>query len=166
MKAILCLLMFSISIIWKANAQCDVQTNQREDGVTIKYLRPDRVGFSDRLILAISMQTNGEQFFISTLSVFEKTAVKLKGELTLKFANNRSSTFEHYRSEITTYNGYQAVVSIFITNESGLINILNSNITMIMLQLEDNVYQTIPVKMNSSILKQHYSCLRQTLNSK
>lgn len=151
---IACILSLTIS------AQCRVQTNQRDDGVTVRYLSPDRVGYSDRLILALSMQTNGEQYFIATLSLFETNATKLKGNLTLKFANNKSSTFQHYTSELTTYKGYPATISIFIADKNGLANISNSNITMALLQLSNDIYQTVIVKMNGDILKKHYNCLK------
>jgi hypothetical protein len=106
------------------------------------------------------MQTNGKEFFVSTLSVFETNAVKLKGKLILKFANDKSSTLEHYRSEITTYNGYPATISTFLVDASGIENISSSNITMAVIQLADNVYQSVPVKMNGDILKRHYDCLK------
>jgi hypothetical protein len=159
MKAIL-LLPIIILLFYAPFSQCNVQTNQREDGVTVRYLRPDRIGFCDRLILALSMQTNGKEFFVSTLSVFETNAVKLKGKLILKFANDKSSTLEHYRSEITTYNGYPATISTFLVDASGIENISSSNITMAVIQLADNVYQSVPVKMNGDILKRHYDCLK------
>lgn len=156
----LALLSISLFLSLYISGQCRILTNQREDGVTVRYLRPDRIGFGDKLILALSMQTNGEQYFVATLSVFESNAIKLKGNLTLKFENNKSTTLEHYNSEITTYNGYPATVSIFVAGNTDLLNISSSNITMALLQLADNVYQTIPVKMNGDILKKHYNCLK------
>ena len=147
-------------VMGKANAQCNVQVNQRDDGVTVRYLRPDRIGFTDKLMLALSMQTNGEQFFVSTLSVFQTSAVKLKGNLTLKFTNNKSSTLKHFHSEITTFNGLPATVSIFIADANCLNNISNSNVKMTMVQLSNNIFQTISVKMNEDILMKHYECLK------
>lgn len=144
----------------KISAQCRVQTNQRDDGITVRYLSPDRIGISDKLILALSMQTNGEQFFIATLSLFESNAQKLKGNLTLKFSNNKSSTFQHYTSELATFKGYPAAISIFIVDKNGLANISRSNITMAMLQLSDGVYQNVIVKINEDILRKHYNCLK------
>ena len=93
-------------------------------------------------------------------NVFETNATKLKGNLTLKFANNKSSTFQHFTSELTTYKGYPATISIFIADKNGLANISNSNITMALLQLSNDVYQTVIVKMNGDILKKHYNCLK------
>ena len=142
------------------SAQCNVQTNERDDGVTVRYLRPDRIGFSDKLMLALSMQTNGEQFFVVTLSVFETTAIKLKGNLTVKFANNKSSTLEHFTSEITTFNGYPATMSIYTADLNDLQNISASNIKMVLLQLDNGIFQTVPAKMNADILKKHYNCLK------
>jgi hypothetical protein len=159
MKSLLTVVFFTF-LYAQISAQCNIQTNQRDDGVTVRYLRPDRVGFSDRLFLALSMQTNGEDFFVSTISVFEKDAIKLKGNLTLKFANNKSSTLKHFRSEITTFNGYPATLSIFLADKNDLINISNSNITIAMIQLADDVYQAVIIKMNADILIKQYNCLK------
>lgn len=159
MKGIFLLTIASL-ISLSISAQCKVQTNQRDDGVTVSYLSPERIGFSDKLILALSMQTNGELFFVTTLSIFETNAIKLKGNLTLKFENNKSSTFQHYTSQLTTYKGFPATISIFIADKNGLTNISNSNVTMAMLQLSNDVYQSIIVKMNGDILKKHYYCLK------
>lgn len=142
-------------------AQCNVQVNSRDDGTTVRYLRPDRVGFSDRFILALSMQTNGAQFFVCTLSVFESNSIKLKGNLVLKFENNKSATFEHYTSELTTYNGYPATVSIFKADAVDLATIAASNIKIAMVNLVDNTFQTVSVRMNADILKKQYNCLKQ-----
>ena len=144
----------------QASAQCEVQTNQREDGVTVRYLRPERVGYTDQLMLALSMQTNGSDFFVVALSIFQTEAIKLKGNLTLKFNNNKSVTLQHYRSEITTFNGLPATMSIFNVGKNALANISTSNIHTAMLQLSNNVFQVVNVKMNSNILKTHYNCLK------
>ena len=62
-------------------AQCNVQTNERDDGVTIRYIRPDRVGLCDRFVLGLSMQTNGQQFYVMALTIFETTAARLQDKL-------------------------------------------------------------------------------------
>lgn len=158
MKSLIAIFMMSIFSL-QSSSQCRVLKNEREDGVTVRYLKPDRIGHSDKLMLALSMQSNGEQYFVSTLSVFEYSAIKLRGNLTLKFDNQKSSTLEHYNSQITTFNGYPATVSVFIADKNDLENISSSNLSLAMLELESGVYQTVPVKMNEAILKNHYSCL-------
>ncbi|SIT25082.1 hypothetical protein SAMN05421788_106237 [Filimonas lacunae] len=161
MKAIFLTTILSIFFSMLLKAQCDVQVNDRDDGTTVRYMRPDRVGYSDRFILAFSMQTNGVQFCVCTLSVFESNSIKLKGNLILKFDNNKSATFEHYTSELTTYNGYPATISIFLADAIDLATIASSNIKIAMVNLADNTFQTVSVKMNSDILKKQYNCLKQ-----
>lgn len=141
-------------------AQCRVQSNEQDDGVTIKYLRPDRIGRSDKFMFAVSLQTDGNIFYVATLSVFEFKAEKLKGNMVLKFLNNKSSTLEHYTSSITTFNGYPATISVFKADENDIKNISSSNLKYAMVQMKNNVFQNVSVIMNSDILKQHYNCLK------
>ena len=142
-------------------AQCKVQFNKDDNGITMRYIAPDRVGHSDKLFLGLSMQANDEQYFVATISIFETNAIKLKGNLVLKFSNNKSSTFQHLKSEYTTFNDYPAVISIFNTSDNSLSNITNSNIQMAVVQLENGLLQSVPVVMNSGILKNQYLCLRE-----
>jgi len=107
------------------------------------------------------MQTNGKDYFVATLSVFETNAEKLKGNLVLFFDNKKSSTLELYRSEITSIKGSPAAICIFVADANDLANISTSNVRMALLQLEDNTYQNVGVKINGDILKQHYSCLKK-----
>ena len=144
----------------QSHAQCNVQTNIREDGTTVKYLSPDRVGLNDKIAIGLAMQTNGEQFFVTTLTIFEKDAKRLTGTMTLKFANNKSSTFEHYKSEFTTFKGMPATISIFICDENDLQNISSSNVTIVMVQLDNGEYQAVKAELNSDILKKYYNCLK------
>lgn len=153
-------IIFIILISKQISAQCDIQTNNREDGVTVKYLRPERIGFSDKLLLALSMQTADEQYFVCTLSIFEKESIKLKGDLIIKFTNNNSSTLELSNSILTTFNNYPATISIYMADSNDLINILSANISMVSLQLQNNIFQVVVAKKNADILKKQYSCLR------
>lgn len=142
-------------------AQCRVQSNEREDGVTIRYLRPDRIGRSDKFMFAVSLQTDGKLYYVATLCVFEFKAEKLQGNMVLKFANNKSSTFAHFQSSITTFNGYPATISIFVADENDIKNISSSNLKYAMMQMESNVYQNVSVIMNGDLLKKQYACLTQ-----
>ncbi|MCB0741157.1 MAG: hypothetical protein KDB92_08945 [Chitinophagaceae bacterium] len=144
----------------QAVAQCTVQTINRDDGMTVRYLSPERVGYSDELLLMLSMQTVGETYNICVVSIFEKEALKLKGNLSIKFNDNSLSVFKHYTSIFTTFNGLPATLSIFVVdNKSDLLNIAHSEINFIGVQLENGVYQAIKPKMNANVLRKQYNCL-------
>jgi hypothetical protein len=144
-----------------AQNQCDIKTNNRDDGTVIRYLRPDRIGYSDYLILALSLQTNGQSFYVAALSVFQNEAHRLTGTLNLGFHNNNSSRLEMYRSELTTYNGHPASLTIFEADENDLKNIGQSSLKFVLLKLDNGINQTVNIKMNENILKYHFLCLTQ-----
>jgi hypothetical protein len=47
-------------------AQCNVKTTNRPDGVVVKYLNPELVGKGSNCELGLSVQTNGNSFFLTT----------------------------------------------------------------------------------------------------
>jgi hypothetical protein len=159
MKIIITLILSLLSSIF-LNAQCRVQTNQRDDGAIIKYMSPDRIGKADKLFMGASMQTNGTEFYVATISIFPNVSENLTGTITIKFTNNKSSILEHVSSQSTTFNGYPATLSIFYADKNDLANINTANISMILLKLESGILQTVAVKMNSDILKKQYNCLK------
>ena len=144
-----------------AQTRCDVKTNNRDDGTSIRYLRPDRIGYSDYLILALSLQTNGQSYYVAALSVFQNESHRLIGSLILGFNNDNSCRLESYKSELTTYNGYTASITIFEADEKDLKGINQSNLKFAVVKLDNGVSQTITVKMNDSILRSHLKCLTQ-----
>ncbi len=141
-------------------SQCNVQTNRRDDGAIIRYLSPDRIGKCDKFFMGASLQTNGSEFYVATVSVFPTQARNLTGTMTINFSNNKSSVLEHISSQETTFNGYPATLSIFFADENDLKNIKSSSLKYLLVQLDNNIYQTVIVKMNSDILQKQYKCLK------
>lgn len=159
MKYIL-LLLTLIAVNFYSFAQCRIQTNEREDGITVKYMSPDRIGRADKFYMGVSMQTNGREFYVVTLSVFPTKAQDLTGKMTIKFANNKSSVLEHISSHETTFNGYPATISIYNADNNDLKVISSSNLKYIMVQLDNGIFQTVIVELNYDILKRQYNCLK------
>lgn len=144
----------------EAPKNCRVQTNNRSDGAVIRYLSPDRIGKCDKFYMAVSMQTNGSQYYIATISVFPEHAQNLVGDLTIMFDNKNSATFKNVNSRVTTYNGYPATFSIFLADSYAIKNIESANLKYLLVRLDDNTYQNVLVDVNSNILKTHYDCLK------
>ena len=115
MKTKYILLLFILSLFSKYSfSQCNVKKLERDDGVTIQYTRPDRIGYCDKFVLGLSMQTNGKDFFVVALCLFETNVEKLKGDLVLFFNNEKSSRLQFYGSELTTVKGTPATMNTFI----------------------------------------------------
>ena len=157
---ILLAIFVGLSISITSHAQCDVQKLNRADGVTVRYMRPDRVGISDKMMLSLSVQTNGEQFFVVALSIFQSKAVNMKGSMTIQLENDKSITLQHFTSQPTTFGKFPATNSIYTLKEADLAMISASDIKSVTLQLESGETDTITPKANADILKVQYSCLK------
>ena len=149
-----------VALATKTNAQCNVKILERDDGVTVHYTRPDKIGYCDKFFLGLSMQTNGKDYFVVALCIFENNSEKLMGDFILFFENNKNSRIHLYRSELTTAQGLPATMNIFLVDENGLKNISSSNIKMATAQLDDGVYQSIKIIANADKLKTDYACLK------
>ena len=141
-------------------AQCDVQKLNRPDGVTVRYMRPDRVGISDKMMLSLSVQTNGAQFFVVAMSIFQAKAVNMKGSMTIQFDNDKSITLQHFASQPTTFGKFPATNSIYTLKEDDLPIITSADIKSVTLQMESGETDTITPKANADILKVQYACLK------
>ncbi len=157
------LLFFSLLVTFitgTAIAQCDVKKLDRPDGVTVRYMQPDRVGISDKMMLSLSVQTNGSQFFVVALSVFQAKAVNMKGTMTIQFDNDKSITLQHFASQSTTVGKFPATNSIYTVGTDDLPVISVADIKSVTLQMEGGETVSITPKANADILKRQYTCLK------
>ena len=159
MKILLTIFLLLI-ISFTGMAQCDVQKLNRADGVTVRYMKPNRVGISDKMMLSLSVQTNGAQFFVVALSIFQTKAVNMKGTMTIQFENEKSITIPHFASQSTTFGKFPATNSIYTLGENDLPVIAETDIKSVTLQMEDGEMVTIVPKANADILKVQYTCLK------
>ena len=160
MRYLLFICFLNLFCLTEIYSQCRIQTNQRDDGATIRYMSPDRIGRADKFFMGASMQTNGIDFYVATISIFPNNAENLSGIMTIQFANSKSSKLEHISSQPTTFHGYPATLSIFYADTNDLKNIATSNMKMVMVRLQDGTLQLVKVSMNSNILEAQYKCLK------
>ncbi len=161
-KYILCILI-TLTNFTTSSAQCNVKKNQRDDGTTIYYTRPDRIGYCDKFFLGLSMQTDGTNYYLCAVCIFQSNPQNLKDKLTLFFNNNKSSTLQYYKSEETTMQNMPAVLNIFKLDANALNNISNSTLKMVMGRLNSGLIQDVPIMFNANKLQLDYSCLKSNL---
>jgi len=149
-----------ITISLTAYTQCDVQKMNRADGTTVRYIKPDRVGISENMMLSLSVQTNGSKYFVMVLSVFQKSAVNLKGKLKIQLDNSKSVILDHFTSQATSFGKFPATNSVFPLSDTDLPLIAAADITVVTLQLESGEEITITPMANADILKKQYNCLK------
>jgi len=159
MKILLTTLL-GLIISFASIAQCDVQKLNRPDGVTVRYMKANRVGISDKIMLSLSMQTNGAQFFVVALSIFQAKAMNMKGTMTIQFENDKSITIQHFASQPTTFGKFPATNSIYTLGENDLPVVSEADIKSVTLQMEDGEMVIITPKANADILRVQYTCLK------
>ena len=58
-----------IVIVLETSGQCNVQTLNRPDGVVVKSMPAELIGKTSKQEVALSIQTNGEFFYLATIQL-------------------------------------------------------------------------------------------------
>jgi len=157
-------LILSIILIYSysVRSQCNVQTTERSDGITIRYLRPELVGKGTKCELGLSIQHNGELYTINTVVRYLNTAAKkVKGDLKIKLANNISIEPKLFRTELATQNNEQLGLGVYILTDTDVQKLKKSLIKIVVFQEVDGINQIVIPNTNTDVAQRHIKCLEQ-----
>ena len=113
---ILILLMSLITL--KGYSQCNVKTNNRSDGVTVKYINPEMVGKGTGCELGVSITTNGTDYYFNTTVLYFTTPVKSTGTLMIELSNNQSLNLTLYTSELATIKNSEVSANVYLLSKT------------------------------------------------
>lgn len=137
---------------------CNIQTTNRLDGTTVKYIKPDLVGLGNNCELGLGIQTNGQDFFLVTYVRYFNQAKKIIGNLGIKLLNGQSIELRLYKSELSTIQNENIGTSIFILKDSDINILKDSWIKVAVFQESNNINQIIPLNQNFDILERQLNC--------
>ena len=144
------------SRVW---SQCNVQSNKRPDGVTIKFARPELLSKNDKAELGITLQTDGKSYYLGTvvrfLGAYSKKSV---GSLTIRYSNNSSSILKLTESSLSYNRGSNVGIALYklLLNDIKLIKA--NSLKTIYFKTEDNLIHLFKVSSNNIMVKQ-INCL-------
>ena len=141
------------------NAQCNCETINRDDGVTITTCEPAPVGGDQNLEIAISMITNGNDYFLSLNIIFESSPQKATGNLMIRFSDNNMLNFTAVNSQMTFIGGREMAQSIYLIDDFVIDNLKQKDIYTVSFRLEDQTLRTYEAHDNKDIIKRHLRCL-------
>lgn len=140
-------------------AQCNCETINRDDGMNITTCEPAPVGGDQTLEFAISMITNGNDYYISLNILFDIPPQKTTGNLMIRFDDNRMMNFTSVNSQLSFIGGRELAQSIYRVDDFILDNLKHHDIYTISFRLEDQTLRTYEVQNNKDIIKRHLNCL-------
>lgn len=141
-------------------AQCNVKTNNRPDGVVVKYLNPELVGKGTDCELGLSIQTTGEDFFLTTTVRYFGNPQKLIGTLKIQLSNSQSLELKLYTSELATMRKEQIGIGIFYLKDQEVQKLKSGTIKTVVFQESTNKYQIVTLNQNYDVAQRHLNCLQ------
>lgn len=138
---------------------CNIETTRRPDGETIRYINPELAGKSGSMELGLSVQTNGRDYFLSTVVRSTGIKYKIKNNLFAELTNGESISLSISRSEIAYVNNEEVRLAIFEMTLSDQLKLQNNNISKVILQESTGKYLIFSISKHS-IVKQHLNCLK------
>lgn len=148
-----------ITPIASVNAQCNCETINRFDGVVITSCEPAPVGGDQLLEFAISMITNGNDYFLSLNIIFDSPPQKASGNLMIRFEDNDMLNFTAVNSQMAFIGGREMAQSIYMIDDFVLNKLKQQNIYTVSFRLEDQTLRTFQAQDNIDIIKRHLRCL-------
>lgn len=160
MKKLVLLLFVLLTSFNLAISQCNVKTNNRSDGVVVKYFNPEFVGDGNNCELGVSLSSNGKDYFFNTTVLFVGNPKKIIGDLMVELDNEQSLNLELFNSELAQIKKIEASASVFFLSSSDVSKLKNSTIKKIIFKTSDNINQIILLSKNQDIASRQLKCLK------
>jgi hypothetical protein len=140
--------------------QCNVKTNYRSDGIIVKYLNPELVGKGTNCELGLSVQSIGNDYFLSTTVRYFGSANKQTGDLKIQLANNQSLVLKLYSSEIATLSNENLGLAVYFLSSLDVTKLLSSNIKTVVFREASGINQIITLNPYSGVISKQLRCLK------
>lgn len=141
MKNYIFIITLLINVI--GNAQCDIKTNNRPDGNTIKYFNPKPVIRQNQFEVGTAIYKNETSgMYMVNISILFKTLVPkdLTGILTVQTIGNKGLELKLLRSEQIEMNGRKLVMGLYEIGASTLAQLKKFPIKSIYFFLDKKMY--------------------------
>lgn len=158
-KIINCTIWLWVLATASAYSQCNIKTNNRTDGVTIKYLNPEMVGKGTGCELGASISTNGTEYYFNTTVLYFSTSTKSTGTLMIELSNNQSLNLELHTCELATMKNSEIAVAVYFLTKADVGKLKNATIKKIIFKESDGKNQIIILSKNFDVASRHINCL-------
>jgi len=140
-------------------SQCNVKTNRRPDGITVKYLNPELVGKGTGCELGLSVSSNGSDIYLNTTVRYFTPPKKQINDLKIQFTNGESLVLNLYTSELATMQGENVSLGVYLTTSYDISKLKILKIKRIIFTESAGVNQIVTLTQNSDLIARHIRCL-------
>lgn len=152
------LTLFSIKCSY---AQCDIKTNNRQDGNVIRYFNPKPVIKEKDYELGVSIyknQTSGQ--YLVNIVVLHKNgnSQDISGDLKIQTNSNDGISLKNIESKQVVMNGKKVTIGMFEIDKGSLIILKNYTLKSIFFEMNSKIYGST-IKENKSLFMNQLQCL-------
>ncbi|MBU2940152.1 hypothetical protein KO494_11455 [Lacinutrix sp. C3R15] len=159
------LLLFVSLSAYTSNAQCDIKTTNRPDGVTIKYFNPKPIirNSNYEVGVAIYKNVNTNDYILSVNVLFmNMSPKKLKNDLIIQTTSSEGLRLENIISKQITMNGRILANAMYILTDTDFKELKNYSLKSIFFYLDENLEGSI-VTENKNIIGNELKCLKNEI---
>ena len=156
-KALLTIFLISISVILKA--QCNCEKINRQDGTQVTQCEPKMVAYDNSSQVGIAAASNGMDDFLTITVRFKSSSKKVKSDLSIRLKSNDMINLELVNSQLAYMGNSEVAQAIYMVDNSALKKLSSSNIKTLSFKLSEDVMRTYQIKRNSNILNIQLNCI-------
>lgn len=143
------------------HAQCDIKTNHRPDGNTIKYFNPKPIIRQSNYEVGIAINKNetANRYMVGISVLFNGlNPMDIKGDLTIQTTSQTSIVLKFINSNKIKMNGRDVTVALFDLDNSSKKNLEKNSLKSLFFKMNGKIYGAT-ITENKSILINEINCL-------
>jgi len=155
------LLLIFTTIFYAGYSQCDIKTNNRPDGSTIKYFTPKPVAKTKSHEAGMSLYYNEttKEYTLSVFLLYKSGAPKeLNGNLLIQTTSNNGLSLKPYTNKLITMNGNEVATSIYLLTQKDIDQLKKYPLKTISVNYGDSMIGLTTTE-NKSLIINEFLCL-------
>jgi hypothetical protein len=156
-------LVFILLVLVTGNvfSQCDIKTNNRPDGSTIKYFTPKPVAKTSDHEAGLSLYYNvqSKEYTLTIFLLYKNgTPTKLNGDLIIQTTGDTGISLKSYRHELVTMNGKEIGTSIYYLTQKDIAQLEKYPLKTLSVKVNNNIIG-LTITENKNLIIKQFSCL-------
>lgn len=156
------LIFLTLFSIKSSYAQCDIKTNNRQDGNVIEYFNPKPVIKEKEYELGTSIyknQTTGQ--YLVNIVVLHKNeySQNVSGDLKIQTNSNDGVSLKNIETKQVVMNGKRVTIGMFEIDKRSLIILKNNTLKSIFFEMNSKIYGST-ITENKSLFMNQLQCLK------
>lgn len=156
------LIFLTLFSIKSSYSQCDIKTNNRQDGNVIKYFNPQPIIKEKDYELGASIyknQTSGQ--YLVSIIVLHKSGYyqNISGDLKIQTNSNNGISLKNIETKQVVMNGKKVTIGMFEIDKRSLIILKNNTLKSIFFEMNSKIYGSTITESKSLFMNQ-LQCLK------